>query len=73
MNLIDLMVFLDDGFEEGCICLDDGREAYICCDLGEFQQRVSVGDIVEMDYINRNETEIKIMLKNGLNFTVVMV
>lgn len=63
MDTIDLLVFLDDA--ENGILLKKGDEDEIIIDNGDFFMYIGEEDIIKMDYINENETKIKLISSNS--------
>lgn len=63
MDTIDLLVFLDDA--ENGILLKKGDEDKIIIDSGDFFRYIGEEDIIKMDYINTNETKIKLICNNN--------
>lgn len=62
METIDLLVFLDDA--DNGILLKQGDDEGIIVASGDFFEHIKEENIIKMDYINKNETKIKLICKD---------
>lgn len=63
METIDLLVFLEDAGNE--ILLKQGDDEGTIISGGDFFEYIKEENIIKMDYINEDETKIKLIYKDN--------